>query len=232
MHIIGYVTLAFAGAALHAVGRRRLFRQLEAYVAQRVSELNRIAPERRASLEKLARYAHEKLAGGGEANLLFICTHNSRRSHMAQIWAQAAAHYYRVPQVRAYSGGTEATAFHPQAVDALKRAGFEIEPKTAAPNPVYRVRYDGGSPALDAFSKAFGDPPNPRENFAAVMTCSDADAGCPFVPGASLRVAVHYEDPRHFDGTDCETAAYDERCRQIAREMLYVFSLIRQWDSE
>ncbi|MCK4776283.1 MAG: protein-tyrosine-phosphatase, partial [Candidatus Krumholzibacteria bacterium] len=64
------------------------------------------------------------------------------------------------------------------------------------------------------------------EDFCAVMTCSQADKNCPVVVGASMRVAIPYDDPKAFDGTDQEAANYDERCRQISREMLYLFSAV------
>jgi arsenate reductase (thioredoxin) len=68
---------------------------------------------------------------------------------------------------------------------------------------------------------------NPTENFAAIMTCSQADKNCPFIPGASLRIAIPYDDPKDFDGTPQEEAKYDERTRQIAREIFYAFSQLK-----
>lgn len=153
-------------------------------------------------------------------------THNSRRSHLAQIWAQAAALHYRVPGVEVYSGGTEATAFNPRAVAALRRAGFDIQASADGngSNPRYLVRFGGRSEPLECFSKIYSQPPNPQADFCAVMTCSEADRNCPLVAGATVRIALPYDDPKAFDGNPQESAAYDERCRQIAREMLYVFS--------
>ncbi|MEO9872330.1 hypothetical protein [Ekhidna sp.] len=58
------------------------------------------------------------------------------------------------------------------------------------------------------------------------MTCSEADADCPFVSGASKRIKLFYEDPKVSDGTSDESKTYDKRCAQIASEMRYVFSLI------
>jgi hypothetical protein len=66
----------------------------------------------------------------------------------------------------------------------------------------------------------------PQQNFAAVMTCSHADASCPLVMGASVRVAIPYEDPKAADGTPEETALYDARSKQIATEMLFLFSRV------
>ena len=63
------------------------------------------------------------------------------------------------------------------------------------------------------------------------MSCSQADRNCPLVPGCAARIALPYDDPKDFDGTDREAAMYDERCRQIAREMLFVFSQVTTRDS-
>jgi arsenate reductase len=147
---------------------------------------------------------------------------------MSQIWAATAAHYYNVALVETYSGGTELSAFNPRAVAALERAGFRVDQASSEPNPLYRVTFCEDGTPLEAFSKVFGDPRNPRSDFCAVMTCSQADRSCPFVPGASARVSIPYEDPKDFDGTNDEAEQYDERCRQISREMLYAFSLLKK----
>lgn len=175
---------------------------------------------------ELLRPLAEAVAKAGSIDIVFICTHNSRRSHMSQVWAQTGARYFGLEGVRTYSGGTEATAFNPRAVAALERAGFEIERGYGVDNPVYTVR--GGDLAMECFSKRFGDRPNPQQEFAAVMTCSDADQACPFVPGASMRFAIAYVDPKVADGTPEEAATYDERCAQIAAEMLWTMKAASQ----
>ena len=50
------------------------------------------------------------------------------------------------------------------------------------------------------FSKHYGDPANPQQGFAALMVCGEADAACPFVKGAALRVSMPYLDPKIYDG--------------------------------
>lgn len=172
---------------------------------------------RRDRLEEIAGFVR----ASEDPRLVFICTHNSRRSHLAQIWTQAAAARERVA-LSAYSGGTEATAFHPNAVAALRAAGFEIDEPGPGPNPVYRVRFAPAGPALEAFSKVYDAPPNPTAGFCAVMTCSEADAGCPTVRGAEVRVALPYEDPRESDGSGREAEVYAARSRQIASEMVWM----------
>ena len=196
------------------------------YIQQAQQEFDQIPDERKERLQKLALFVRDKVKVGEEVELIFICTHNSRRSHMGQWWARVAADYYEVPNVRTFSGGTEATAFNPRAVAALERACFAIEKISEGDNPHYRVAYASDAPAQEAFSKKYDDAANPQENFAAIMTCSQADENCPLVPGATLRVAIPYEDPKEADGTPEETTRYDERSKQIATEMLYCFSQI------
>lgn len=184
--------------------------QLAAYVKARAGEFGQIPAERKQLLDNLALYVHSQIAEKHSAKLLFICTHNSRRSHIAQIWAQTAALYYGVGPVETFSGGTEATAFNPRAVAALQRAGFEIAPTSAGSNPRYQVQYSSSAEPITAFSKTYDSAENPQVDFAAVMTCANADRLCPVVRGASLRVATLYDDPKSADGTPRESQTYDE----------------------
>lgn len=199
---------------------------LQSYVAAIQGEMEAIPADRKKELKKLALYVKTKKASGEEANLVFICTHNSRRSHMSQLWASAAAAHYGVQQgVYAYSGGTEVTAFNPRAVAAMERAGFLFE-KTEGDNPRYLAKFAENGPEFSCWSKKYDDPANPQTNFAAILTCSEADKSCPYIPGASLRSPIKYEDPKEFDGTADEQKAYDERCRQIATEMFFLMSKV------
>lgn len=181
--------------------------------------------ERTERLDRLASFITAAHAQGRPARLNFICTHNSRRSHLGQIWAQTAAAYFGVEAVETFSGGTEATAFNPRAVAALERAGFVVT-SPGGDNPRYEVSFDAKQPPLICLSKVYDDPTNPTEHFAAVMTCTDADENCPVVFGSSLRLSLPYEDPKAADGTNMEKIRYDERSDQIATEMLYVFSRV------
>ena len=60
------------------------------------------------------------------------------------------------------------------------------------------------------------------------MTCSDADENCPFIPGAEMRLPLTYEDPKEADDKPEERAVYDERVRQIGREIFYAMQLISE----
>ena len=204
-----------------------LYPMLKDYIDELLQELNFIPEERKELLAQLARYIREKRTNDHLVALNFICTHNSRRSHLSQIWAATAANYYGLDNVTTYSGGTEATAFNPRAVAAMERVGFQIE-NPGGTNPHYLVSFSSDIPALECFSKTFDDPFNPKKAFAAIMTCSDADENCPFIPGVELRLPLTYKDPKEADDTPEETARYDERVRQIGREIFYAMQLVAQ----
>jgi arsenate reductase len=204
---------------------KAFYPELQEYIASMKPEMERIPESRKRTLEHMAVYIRERLETGDPVNLTFICTHNSRRSHMAQLWAATAAAYYGVDGVNTYSGGTEATAFNPRAVAALRRAGFHIE-DPGGDNPRYQVTYAPDGPEMICFSKEYDHPHNPQKQFAAIMTCAEADENCPFIPGAGFRLSIPYDDPKEADGTPDEQVRYDERCRQIGREMFYALSRV------
>ena len=197
---------------------------VKSYADARSGEFGKIGKIRRKELLDISAYVEQALRAGGRADLTFICTHNSRRSHIAQIWAQTAAAYFKLSGVRTFSGGTQVTAFNANAVAAIRGAGFLIEQTGGAENPVVVIRYGRRSEPMRCHSKLYDDPANPQQNFCAVMTCSQADEACPVVRGASSRVSIPYEDPKKYDGTDQQEEKYQERCAEIAREMVFVFS--------
>lgn len=199
--------------------------RLAAYIESVRSDETLVLPDRKDALEDLADYIAAIADSGSPAQLVFICTHNSRRSHLTQIWATVAAAVHGVPAA-CYSGGTEVTAFNPRAVAALERAGFDIT-NPGGDNPHYIVRFATDAPGIVCFSKTYDDDTNPTSGFCAVMTCDDADKNCPFIPGAT-RIPVRYEDPKVSDGTPEESVRYDERTRQIAAEMFYVMHKVSE----
>ncbi len=202
---------------------KKLFPALQQYAGSFISKFDHIPENRKKDLCKVADYISYHLAGNAVAKLTFICTHNSRRSHMGQIWAQTAAYYFGIEAVRTFSGGTEATAFNPNAVKAMADAGFDIKSDGKSDNPVYKVSFTHDQVPMQVFSKKYDDKVNPQEDFCAIMTCSDADENCPFIPGATLRIPITYEDPKAYDNTPDKAKAYAERCYQIGTEMFYIF---------
>lgn len=187
-----------------------------------------ISEERKALLQPLIDFVQQKVNNGQEINLNFICTHNSRRSHLSQVWAQVASAYYHIPKVHCYSGGTEETVLFPKVIETLINQGFSIFKIAEIDNPIYAIKYSENALPIIGFSKKYDSPFNPISAFTAIMTCSQADGSCPFIAGAEKRIPIIYEDPKISDGTTEQAKVYTERSLQIAIEMFYVFSMIKK----
>ena len=203
-----------------------LFPEIEQIV--RTFNLESITAERKITLQPLIDFIQAKASNQQEIRLNLICTHNSRRSHLSQVWAQTAAAYYDIKNVFCYSGGTEATALFPMAAQTFVKSGFKIKTISEGKNPVYSIKYAANEHPVIGFSKTYDDDFNPQSAFAAIMTCSQADGGCPFIPGAEKRIPITFEDPKAFDNTPQQAEKYEERSLQIATELFYVFSQINQ----
>lgn len=187
-----------------------------------------ITAERKEILQSLIDFIQIKVANQQEIRLNMICTHNSRRSHLAQIWSQTASAYFNIKNVFCYSGGTEATAMFPMVAKTLEKQGFKIKAVSDGNNPVYSVKYAQNKHPIICFSKTYDNEFNPESEFAAILTCSSADKGCPFIAGAEKRIPITFDDPKAFDNTPQQAEKYEERSLQIATEMVYVFSQIKQ----
>jgi arsenate reductase len=201
-----------------------MYPSIKSYLDDLTNEFKSISDSRKVILNKITQYIAQKQAAERTIELVYICTHNSRRSHFGQIWAHVATSYYRIKNVRTYSGGTEATAFNTNAINALKRIGFIVKPINTDNNATYHVFHDDNEAPSICFSKTYDHAKNPQKEFAAIMTCSDAEENCPFIPGVELRIGTTYDDPKAFDNTLLQDAKYDERCKQIALETLYIFA--------
>jgi len=185
-----------------------------------------ITADRKAVLQPLIDYVKTKKEGGGQIRLNFICTHNSRRSHLSQIWAQTLAHYFGLKDVVCYSGGTEATAMFPKVAETLTGQGFQIQKLSETENPVYAVKFTATEHPVICFSKTYDAEFNPSQGFGAIMTCDSANEACPMVLGSEQRFPITYEDPKAFDNTPQQAEKYLERSTQIATELFYVFAAI------
>lgn len=204
----------------------RLFPEIEKTIQQ--LNFESITAERKIILQPLIDYIQLKVTNQQEIRLNFICTHNSRRSHLSQVWAQSAAAFYGIKNTFCYSGGTEATALFPMAAQTLSKQGFQIETISQGNNPVYSIKHNENTHPIIGFSKTFDNSFNPQSEFAAILTCSSADQGCPFIAGAEKRIPITYEDPKAFDNTAQQAEKYEERSLQIATELFYVFAQIQK----
>jgi arsenate reductase len=191
-------------------------------------DFENITSERKSVLQPLIDFIQSKVSVKQEVRLNLICTHNSRRSHLAQVWAQTAAANYGIENVFCYSGGTEATALFPMVAETLKETGFNVQILAEGKNPVYAIKFAENEHPVIGFSKLYNDEFNPEEEFAAIMTCSQADGGCPFISGAEKRIPITFDDPKAFDNTPQQKEKYKERSIQIGTEMFYIFSQIKK----
>ncbi|MDC6366147.1 MULTISPECIES: protein-tyrosine-phosphatase [Flavobacteriaceae] len=190
-------------------------------------DIQTISTERKESLQPLITYIKDKVLLNQPINLNFICTHNSRRSHLSQVWAQTLANYFGFKNITCYSGGTEATALFPMAAETLQTTGFEISKLSETDNPVYSIKYAENQHPIIGFSKTYDNDFNPKFGFGAIMTCDSANEACPMVMGAENRFPITYKDPKAFDGTPQQAEKYMERSIQIATELFYVFSQVK-----
>jgi arsenate reductase (thioredoxin) len=185
-----------------------------------------ISAERKEVLQPLVDYIQSKKEHNDTIRLNFICTHNSRRSHLSQIWAQTMAFHFGIKNIFCYSGGTEATAMFPKVAETLTYQGFQIQKLSDTANPVYAVKFTENEAPIVCFSKTYSNEFNPKNKFGAIMTCNNADEGCPLVFGAEARFPIKYNDPKAFDNTALQTEKYTERSLEIAQEMWWVFQSI------
>ena len=206
--------------------KTKLFLEIEHVI--KTLDFESIPSERKNYLQPLIDFIQIKVNYHQNIRLNLICTHNSRRSHLSQVWAQTAAAYYDIKNVFCYSGGTEATAMFSIVAKTLTKQGFKIKTIGEGKNPIYAIKYNENSNPIIGYSKTFDDEFNPQSEFAAIMTCSSADQGCPFIAGAEKRIPITFEDPKAFDNTPQQAEKYEERSVQIATEMLYVFSQIKK----
>ncbi|UKM64556.1 protein-tyrosine-phosphatase [Flavobacteriaceae bacterium GSB9] len=205
--------------------KTNLFTEIENNIKKLTLEI--ISEERKETLQPLIDFIQDKALNQQDIRLNFICTHNSRRSHLSQVWAQTLASYFDIKNVFCYSGGTEATALFPMAAQTLQNTGFLVKIISEGKNPIYSIKYSENAHPVIGFSKKMDDDFNPKSEFAAIMTCDSASEACPIVNGAEKRIPITFEDPKAFDGTPQQAEKYKERSLQIATELCYVFSKIK-----
>lgn len=190
-------------------------------------EVLNIDSERKILLDRLVDYIIDKRKNKLTARLNVICTHNSRRSHIGQLWIMIASSFYGIDNIESFSGGTEATALNPRVVTALRSFGFKIESENLEiDNPVYNISWDESMKGVQAFSKVYSGSPNPTSDYGAIMVCTEADKGCPIVQGADFRLALPFLDPKAFDDTENEGQAYRDKIKEIGTEILYCIDLV------
>ncbi|PQJ73568.1 low molecular weight phosphatase family protein [Polaribacter butkevichii] len=163
----------------------------------------------------------------GLVNLNFICTHNSRRSQIAQVWAFFAAHYFDL-NIYSFSGGTEVTSFYRNTIKTLQKASFSFNLEDFShQNPKYLISFDESSKTILGFSKRYDHVDN-KKPFIAITTCNNADTKCPFIAEAIYRFHLPFVDPKPSDGTPLQKETYLNTNQQIAGEIYFIFAEVKK----
>lgn len=204
------------------------FRPVQEFIERLESEEFLIDEERQALLRQVATKIQQELIQNDQAEVLVICTHNSRRSQLGELWLRVLCDYFDVSNINSYSGGTEATAFNERMVTALSRAGFQITQRSNGSNPKYEIHWAHNQKNIPPmFSKVYNADINPSSEFIAILVCDQADEECPIIYGAKARFFIGYQDPKTLDDTPKEAENYDAKVAEIGREMTYLVKQLR-----
>jgi hypothetical protein len=205
----------------------KLYPVLHNYSRNLYAEYSKIPEERKRTLEEIANYLYGALTIDKTASIIFIGTNNSTRSIMAQVWAEAAAYYYKISNCQIYSGGTTTTGITQPAILSLEKAGFIAYKVTDGPNPRYEIKYTYNLKPIMVYSRKYNDRNYNLFYYGAVLVCPNADLNLPYERGMNFRTSLYYYDPSAYQGTREEMEMYDLRCREIAREMFYLFYCVK-----
>lgn len=186
-----------------------------------------LSKDRKDLLQSMATAISAEYSKSKFVNLNFICTHNSRRSQMGQVWAHIAAEQFNL-NITSFSGGTEVTAFNRNTVKTLQKVGFSFKVKEFShENPVYSITHENSNSPIIGFSKIYDDSQNLKP-FIAITTCNSADQNCPFIPEATFRFHLPFVDPKYSDNTGEQDEIYLKTNRQIAGEVYFLFKEIKK----
>ena len=203
-----------------------MYPEIELIISKLLFSFDSIPSPRKQKLIELAAQLKVALSCANELNLVFVCTHNSRRSHMGQLWGQLAAHYYGVNNVNSFSAGTEVTELNTNVIEMLQKVGCKVSTFQNVSNPAYLIEF-GENQSLTCFSKLMEHDANPKVDFFAIMMCTEAEANCPFIPGAIHRIGLPFEDPKVYDNTTMVSAAYLSTFEEIGLQILFLFNQIK-----
>ena len=192
-----------------------------------VHQITFIDEERKILLNLLSDSIYEQLQQQKTISLAFICTHNSRRSHLAQMWFWLACQRFGLTNIECLSAGTEKTALNDRIVDSARRFGLTIQTKDRSTNPIYQLSSPLADQQLSLFSKKVEELPNSINKPMAIMVCDHASENCPYVNFKKVG-HLHYVDPKYADDTIEESMVYDKTLQRIACEMIYLAEQLQQ----
>ena len=185
-------------------------------------KLNAIPSHKINALENIAANLRINNNLNIKSKLNFICTHNSRRSQLCQVWSDTMSRYYGFTNILSYSGGTEITQVNKNIINTLIETGFSIKKNKNLSNPIYFVN-NGSKKNIKLFSKLYTDNSNPSVKYIAVLNCLGADRSCPHVEGASKRISLPFNDPGEYDKTKIKYEKYRKVNIEIASSMKYLY---------
>jgi len=142
-------------------------------------------------------------------NIVFLCTHNSRRSQLCQVWGIILSKIYNI-DLKFNSAGTEKTEVNKNILYCFSHIGLEVKGN--------KIIYEDLSISLH--SKLLDEiQPN---KFISIMTCSDAEKSCPSDSRSIKNISMTYQDPKVFDYKEKEKDEYLKTSKLIAKELNYV----------
>tara|TARA_B100001079_G_scaffold142196_1_gene121790 strand:+ start:344 stop:916 length:573 start_codon:yes stop_codon:yes gene_type:complete len=142
-------------------------------------------------------------------NIVFLCTHNSRRSQLCQVWGSILSKIYNI-DLKFNSAGTEKTEVHKTIFYCFSNVGIEIKDS--------KIFY--GDLSLSLHSKVLEEIQS--DKFISIMTCSDAEKSCPSDSRSIRNISMIYQDPKIFDDTEKEREEYSKTSKLIAEELNYI----------
>ena len=120
-------------------------------------------------------------------NIVFICTHNSRRSQFCEIWGNVFSKIYN-KKLNVYSAGLKKTSVYKGVIFSLSRTGLKISGDG-------KVKYEENE--INLTSKTLDDIK--EQKFIGVMTCSNAEKSCPIDQRSIKNINMFYKDPKDFE---------------------------------
>ena len=186
-----------------------------------------LSEDRKILLLKISETISKEYKKEGIVNLNFICTHNSRRSQLGQVWGFYAADYFNL-NINNFSGGTDVTSFYRNTIKTLQKVSFTFHLENFShQNPKYLISFNGSFKSILGFSKRYDHVDN-TSPFIAITTCNNADIKCPIITEATYRFHLPFEDPKTSDGTNLQDETYLKTNQQIAAEIYFIFARVKQ----
>jgi protein-tyrosine-phosphatase len=142
----------------------------------------------------------DKVAVRPPSRILFLCTHNSARSQMAE----AILRHLGGERVAVFSAGSEPSQVHPEAVRAMAALGIDISQQQ--------------SKHLDTFA---------NQSFDYIITvCDRVREVCPLFPTDPERIHWSFADPAAVEDDAARARAFQQTAQQLVARVRHLLLLI------